>query len=120
MAKKILGLKAAKFLIAENQIVNDGRVFIIHLRDPVIIAEAFHFDIDQETKWMEIKRKFTILSTVDYPCELIVLGAIFCAPAPEKWQHHNAQERADKLAKIMSRMGDWYYNYLKWEDEKEI
>lgn len=107
-------MKAAKFLIAENPIVDDGRVFVIHLRDPVIIAEAFHFDLDQEKEWMYCKSNFTIGSSVDYPGELIFLGAVFCAPLP--WSA--PQQQADKLAKIMSRMGDWYYSYLKFEDHK--
>jgi hypothetical protein len=106
-------MKSAKFLIAENPVVDDGRVFIVHLRDPVIIAEAFHFDEDQESEWMEVKRQFTTGASVDYPGELIFLGGVFCAPLPKEWT--TAQLQADKLAKIMSRMGDWYYNYLKWE-----
>lgn len=109
-------MKASKFLIAENPIVDDGRVFIVHMRDPVIIAEAFHFDIDQEAEWMKCKSNFEFGATVDYPGELIFLGGIFCAPLPESWS--TLQMQADKLAKIMSRMGDWYYNYLKWEDEQ--
>jgi hypothetical protein len=106
-------MKAAKFLIAENPIVNDGRVFIIHFRDPVLIAEAFHFNLHQESEWMQCKSQFTFGSSVDYPGELIFLGGVFCAPLP--WA--GPQEQADKLAKIMSRMGDWYHNYLKFEDE---
>jgi hypothetical protein len=97
-------MKSAKFLIAENPIVNDGRVFIIHNREPIIIAEAFHFEEAQEAEWMEVRRQFSIGATVDYPGELIALGATFCAPNDLS---------ADKLAKIMSRMGDWYHNYLK-------
>lgn len=98
-------MKSSKFLIAENPVVDDGRVFIVHLRDPVIIAEAFHFDLDQEKEWMECKSRFQIGASVDYPGELIVLGAVFAA---EGSGHE----------KIMRRMGDWYYNYLKWEDEQ--
>lgn len=99
-------MKSAKFLIAENPLVDDGRVFIVHMRDPVIIAEAFHFELDQEEEWMGCKSKFTIGATVDYPGELIALGAVFVADV------------SDDLPKIMSRMGDWYHAYLKWEDEQ--
>jgi hypothetical protein len=109
-------VKSAKFLIAENPIVDDGRVFVIHLRDPVIIAEAFHFHEDQESEWMRCKSDFNAGASVDYPGELIFLGVVFCAPLPKEWTA--AQDQADKLAKIMSRMGDWYHNYLKWEDSK--
>lgn len=98
-------MKVSKFLIAENPVVDDGRVFVVHMRDPVIIAEAFHFDEDQEREWMACKARFEIGATVDYPGELIVLGAVFVAEGKE-------------YEKIMNRMGDWYYNYLKWEDEQ--
>lgn len=110
-------MKASKFLIAENPLVDDGRVFIVHLRDPVIIAEAFHFEIGQDDEWMACKSKFTTAASVDYPGEPVILGAIFCAPVPEKWNGLSGQEVADKIAKIMSRMGDWYYSYLKFEDQ---
>lgn len=110
-------MKSAKFLIADNPLVNDGRTFIIHMRDPVIIAEAFHFDLDQEAAWMECKSRFNMLASVDYPGELIVLGVVFCATLPDDFAS-TTQEKADKLAKIMSRMGDWYHNYLKWEDNQ--
>lgn len=99
-------MKSSKFLIAENPVVDDGRVFVIHMRDPVIITEAFHFALSQEREWLECKSKFEIGATVDYPGELIVLGAVFVAPGED-------------YEKIMSRMGDWYHNYLKWEDDEE-
>lgn len=112
-------MKASKFLIAENPIVNDGRVFIVHLRDPVIIAEAFHFDMHQEKEWMECKSQFKIGASVDYPGELISIGAVYVAndKISESFKLYT-QKESDNLAKIMSRMGDWYYNYLKWEDKQ--
>ncbi|MFO0414894.1 MAG: hypothetical protein ACK52I_22200 [Pseudomonadota bacterium] len=108
-------MKTSKFLIAENPVVNDGRIFIIHMREPVIIAEAFHFDIDKEHEWMECKKNYSVGASVDYPGELIFLGANYIEPLPSKWLD-DPQKCADVLAKIMSRMGDWYYNYLKFED----
>lgn len=108
-------MKASKFLIAENPLVDDGRVFIIHTRSPVIIAEAFHFNLGQEREWAECKSRFEIGATVDYPGELIAIGLIYHG-APDPGFAESVQDLADKLAKIMSRMGDWYYSYLKWED----
>lgn len=108
-------MKSAKFLIADNPLVNDGRTFIVHMREPVIIAEVFHFDLDQESEWMECKSHFTTGVSVEYPGELIFLGVVFMAPLP--WA--DPQVQADNLAKIMSRMGDWYHNYLKWEDAQD-
>lgn len=100
-------MKTSKFLIAENPMVNDHRTFIVHTREPFFMAEAFHFSEDQESGWMECKRQFNLGATVDYPDELIALGVIYMEPT---------NLNADELAKIMSRMGDWYYSYLKWED----
>lgn len=111
-------MKASEFLIAENPIVNDGRIFVLHLREPVIIAEAFHFDLSQESEWMNCKSNYTLGSSVNYPGELIFLGGTFCAPLPATWS--TSQEQADKLAKIMSSMGDWYHNYLKFEDGRAL
>lgn len=100
--------KISKFLLCENPIVNDSRIFILHTGTPLILAEAFHFDFDTDEKIvMNCKRQFTAGASVDYPLEYIVLGAIFVEPN---------NKSVDELAKIMSRMGDWYHAYLKWED----
>lgn len=45
--------KSAKFLIAENPMVDDDRVFVVHTQEPFFIAEAFHFMPDQEQDWMD-------------------------------------------------------------------
>lgn len=97
-------------MICENPLRNDGRVFILHSRPPLILAEAFHFEIEDEKNYMDCKRQFDIGASVDYPGELICLGAILHqATTPD-------QKGADQLAKIMSRMGEWYHAYLKYED----
>lgn len=106
---KYMSNKTAKFLICENPMVEDGRVFILHMRKPKLLAEAFHFELEEEDEWMECKRQFALGASVDYPGELIALGAI--------WGEENDLD-ADQLAKLMSRMGDWYRAYLEWEDEQ--
>jgi len=106
--------KISKYMICENPLVDDARVFILHCRKPVIIAEAFHLEPDQEAEAMEMKKQFTVGASVDYPGEYIILGAIFIEPV----ESNDPQNTADDLAKIMSRMGDWYHSYLKWEDEQ--
>lgn len=109
-------MKTPKFLICENPLGKEpGRIFILHNREPFILAEAFHFDESQNEEWMRCKSAFTIGASVDYPGELIALGAV--------WTFGNtlsamsAQEQADTLAGVMRRMGDWYHAYLKFEDE---
>lgn len=98
--------KISKFMICENPILNDNRVFILHTREPLIIAEAFHFDENNEKDWLKCKDSFNVGASVDYPNELICLGAVIFE-----------SNDVDTLANIMRRMGDWYYNYLKWEDK---
>ncbi|HRK01001.1 MAG TPA: hypothetical protein PL089_15430 [Ignavibacteria bacterium] len=101
-------MKPSKFLICENPLTNDERVFIIHTGTPVMLAEVFHFDIDQEEEWMKCKRSYNVGASVDYPGELISIGAV--------WMEEYSD--VNKLAKLMSRMGDWYHAYLKWEDSQ--
>jgi hypothetical protein len=99
--------KTAKFFICENPMVDDGRVFVLHNRAPRVLAEAFHFEPEDVEDWMDCKRQFPVGASVDYPGELIVVGAI--------WIEAGGID-ANRIAKIMSRMGDWYYAYLDWED----
>jgi hypothetical protein len=106
----IPNFNSPRFVVASNPVAPDGRLYIVHLGDPLIIAEAFHFEQSQEADWMECKSNFVIGSSVDFPGKLIVLGAIYCAPTELK---------AEELAKIMSQMGDWYHTYLKWLAEND-
>jgi len=112
-------ISKSDFILAENPLVDDGRVFVCHIRKlPVIIAEAFHFEgyTGDEPEVMECKARFEAGASVDYPDEPVVLGAIFISEFSEEDQKLSPQEQANKLSRIMSRMGDWYYAYLKWED----
>lgn len=102
-------MKTAKFIIGDNPLIDDGRVYVIHLRSPLVVAEAFHFDLHEEDDYDEARREFSMGASVDYPGELIFLGVIYVGDLPEAY---TAQETADKLAKLMSRMGDWYHAYL--------
>ena len=63
---------------------------------------------------MECKGTFEVFASVDYPGELIVLGATRIEAI--RWSG-TTQELADELAGIMRRMGDWYHAYLRYEDE---
>ena len=89
--------------------VDDHRIFIIHAREPFILAEVFHFDDDQEKEWMEAKSQFIVGSSVDYPGKLICIGAHFVSPC---------ENPVEVLPKIMRRMGDWYHAYLIFEDNE--
>ena len=114
--------KTPKFLIARNPMAGEKyghRVFILHAREPVMLAEVFHFELDEEEIWMACKSQFKVGSSVTYTYqdELICIGSLWMVEN-EKLRAMDAQARADYLAKLMSRMGDWYHAYLKWEDEQ--
>lgn len=97
--------KLPKFLIADNEMAS-SRLFIVHTRTPRFIAEAFHFGIDEESEWLATKKKFNQGASVDWPSELITLGVV--------WMEGNDLD-PDRVAKLMSRMGDWYYSWLKFQ-----
>ena len=100
--------KLPSFIVAKNPMV-DHRVFIIHARNPRFIAEPVHFNLDQEKEWMQFKRESNLGASVDYPGKLIAIRV--------HWIEDNDQT-AQRLAKLMSRMGDWYHAYLKFEDSQ--
>lgn len=94
--------KTPKYLIAKNPLINNTE-YIIHTRYPVIIAEVFQFDADDELVQMECKRMFETGSSLDYPPHYYVFGA--------KYVQENSME-PDKIAGIMRRMADWYETSL--------
>lgn len=109
-----------QFLLCENPITNesDGRHYIMHLHDPVIVAQVFYFTPQDEEAQMQIKRQITLGATLDYENEYFVFGAIFHAPLPDKWREWSKQQIDDKLRDIMKDMADWYEAYLIWEDSQ--
>lgn len=116
-------MKHPKFVIAENPMTEreSHPLYVIHLREPIIIAQVHHFDlcagdqIEEVTEALEsCKRQYSVGSYTEiYNTETAVLGAVHIA-API---HGEPQEVADKLAKIMRRMADWYRAYCIWEDK---
>jgi len=114
-------MKTAKFLLCENPIADksDGRIFILHNRNPLILAEVFHFDIENEELQMNCKRQFTIGSSLEFGNQYIVFGALWTIP-DARFLAKEAQKQANELAGIMRRMADWYESYLIWEDQQDI
>lgn len=97
-----------KFMIAENPMADRSRVFILHTQGPRILAEAFHFDKDQEVEWMNVQSQFETGSRTELPDELIAIGAL--------WIADTKPIDPDRLAGTMRRMADWYRSYCIWED----
>lgn len=113
-------MKHPKFVIAENPMTDGDEhpLYVIHLRDPLIVAQVFTFSPDEEDKRLELLRNPDIIaySTTDIDSlESAVLLANYIAPMKGE-----AQASADKLAKIMRRMADWYRAYCLWEDNNIV
>ncbi len=73
-------MKTPKFLICDNPMVtgsNEGRLFILHTQPPIILAEVFHLDIDDEPAQLECKANFEIGSSTEHGDESIILGALW-------------------------------------------
>jgi len=105
-----------EFFFADNPMDDDDlRILILSMGEPVVIGQVFHF-LD-ESQWMECKSRFDFHSSIQYgEEELIVIGCIFIGALPEAWT--TPQEQADRISKIMSEMGDWYYSFMQSEDSK--
>lgn len=101
-------MKPPRFIIGDNPLVDSERIFITHTREPMFIAEVFHFDIMDEESQLEAKRAFAIASSLEYEDEYIVIGV--------RQIITNKEYTVDQLARLMSRTGDWYFSLLKFED----
>lgn len=91
-------------------------LYVIHMRDPLIVAQVFTFGPDEEAERLDLLRQpdITAYATTDIDAlESAVLLAIYITPIKG-----DAQKTADKLAKIMRRMADWYRAYCHWEDSQ--
>lgn len=82
----------------------------MHTREPVVLAEVFHFDSKDEISQMECKRKFDVGASLDYPPEYVVFGAV--------WIEKDLSEKdLEGLPGLMRRMADWYEAYLIFRDK---
>lgn len=106
--------KPPAFLLCENPIADksDGRLFILHNREPRLLAEVHHYEDLTDEQKMDIQRQIPIGGRLDYDSE-----TIFFTPM---WLDSElaTQADADKIAGLFRRMADWYKAYLIWEDEQ--
>lgn len=109
-------INAPAFMLAENPITGK-QLFIIHTGTPYVMAEVFHYDAEDNESIMDCQRNFTICGKTTYLDKTAIIGAVMMIP-DDKFLEMSTQEQADKLANLMRRMADWYYAYLKWEDEQ--
>ena len=97
--------KPPSFLIADNPLVDDGQTFVVHLRAPVVVAQAIHYDSPEE----RISQIGATGAILDYLGEYILLYPVYIA----------AEAQQEKLPGLMRRMADWYHAYLVHEDSQE-
>lgn len=104
-----------QFLLCENPTADDNQLYILHTREPYILARVEHYEDLSDERRMEIERTITIGSRLDYPPETIFFHALWVVEGDEL-KKITPQEQANTLAGIMRRMADWYEDYLEWED----
>lgn len=114
-------MKISKFLLCENPITtaNDGRLFILHTQDPIILAELWHYEGLTDREFLEKQNELGPTGAkLEYGDEIILFSSVLMHRG-EKFAELPGQEQADKLAGVMRRMADWYKAYLIWEDSQD-
>ena len=114
-----MNTKTSKFMLCENPILDedhDQRSFILHNRDPFILAEVFYFEDASEDEVGQFIGQFKMGSKLNYPPETYVFGALWMVPG-DGFLKMTPQQQASTCAGIMRRMADWYKAYLIWEDK---
>lgn len=113
-------MKTPKFLICDNPLADKaaGLLYILHTREPLVLAAVHEFEPDDEEGQMEAKRYYNTKGTLNLADRYVVLGAIWVVPG-DKLATKEPQDQADKIAKTMRLMADWYEAYLNWENEND-
>lgn len=99
--------KLPKFLFCQNVLASD-RDYIIHTREPMFIAEIAVFNDEQ--MFFQFQKSIEIGARTEFNDRMYV---VFPVKIISDIEYKSAQEKADKWAKLMSRTGDWLFNYLK-------
>lgn len=106
--------KPPAFLLCENPMINksDGRLFILHNRYPLLLAEVHHFQYLTDNHIINIQRQIRIGGRLDYHPETIFFTPVWID------KEITTQADADKIAGIFRRMADWYKSYLIRENRQ--
>lgn len=98
-----------KFLIAHNQAANPSGLYVVHTQNPAFIAQAIPCSGDI-IRIGDIMDKYPIAARTN-PID----GIYYLIPVIHWFNDlpEATQEDADRTAKLMSRMGDWFYSQLK-------
>jgi hypothetical protein len=111
--------KPPAFMIAENPMISadDGRLFVLHARNPYLLAEVFEYGIDDERGVAECMEGFSTSSKLNYGNDIIVFGLCYLE-ANTAFEQKTPNQQLEKIVGIMNRMADWYKAYLIWNDNR--
>ena len=95
--------KLPKFLIAANEQAMPETLFILHTREPKFLAKVIPTDA------LEL---LAIQKYYPFGVQTRFNGQLFAIVVLEFYDDAEIDEKATGSGGLMSRMGDWFYNYL--------
>ena len=103
-------MKIPRFMIGVNVMADQEGLYVVHTQEPQFVAKCFACD-------GPVIRLGEILDKFPYGCRVNTFGnGRYYIIVVVKWlgdEPEATQESADRTAKLMSRMGDWFYSYYK-------
>ncbi len=106
-----------QFLIAENPLMPDQGIHILHCQWPQLLIRCIHRDdnpeyiIPDHPFWMEFEHQGLIGNEHIILC----VGLIFNVN-----EITEAIPMQDDIAKVLKRAKRWYISYMNWEDQNII
>ena len=101
--------KLPRFLVCENAQAKSSGLFVLHTKFPSFLAMVIERD-------GEIEDFGKIMEQYEVAARTNRIGDCWYILAVVKWFDEIElvnQADADQLAKVMSRMGDWFFAYVK-------
>jgi 8-oxo-dGTP pyrophosphatase MutT (NUDIX family) len=107
-----LKAKPPAFLLCDNPMTAaaDDRQFILHNRNPKLLAEVRHFRDVNDFDIENTKAKIPWCEVLKYSPDTIFFTIV--------WVDNSDQDMPDKIPGTLKRMADWYKSYLIWEDSQ--
>ena len=108
-----------KFMIAHNVAAEPNAIYVVHTQYPAFIAQAIPRtgDIEDVTmlyKQYPIATRTKCIDGIWYIVAVIKWYDIYPdAIYPDDIYPDDIQYDVDRIAKLVSRIGDWFFNYIK-------
>ena len=127
-------MKTPRFTIANNEMEQSEKWYVIHMQEPIFWAEIIHHDTpEQQSDFHNYILNFAAENKTgvyvgqsnepEYLFTLVFFGEIHLEKyhrlnknAGEIDKRINAQKESNEIAKIMREMTDFYIEYMKFED----